>query len=161
MRTSLILTAGLLVSPWLGTVQAQTLHQQQIMSEQQQKLEMSVNGPQTANGSCGTSMTAKYDWPSFVGADALEKSVPGTEGPAAWCARPLDAIAQMCGPNAGKAAAANKAAIGAKIKGYACSYTPGKPQSLDLDPAGILTYRGDYTAKGAEPFVTTWLGDHL
>lgn len=161
MRKHLMLIAGFLALPWLGTVQAQTLHQKQVMSEQQQKLDMTVNGPQTVNGNCGTSVAAKYDWPSFMAADALERSVPGTGGPAAWCARPLDAIAQMCGPNAGKAAAANKTAISAKIKGYVCSYTPGGPQSLDLDPSGILTYRGDYTAKGAEPFVTTWLGDHL
>ncbi|MGI4942882.1 MAG: hypothetical protein ACRYHQ_20350, partial [Janthinobacterium lividum] len=155
MRMQLAIVTGLIASAWLGNAaQAQTLHQKQVMTEQQQKLDLTVTGPQTVNGNCGTSITAKFDWQSFVAADALEKSVPGTEGPAAWCARPLDAVARMCGPDAGSGRAANKSAISAKIKTYACSYAPGQPQSLDLDPSGTLTYRGDYTAVGAEPFVT-------
>ncbi|MGI4939555.1 MAG: hypothetical protein ACRYHQ_03120 [Janthinobacterium lividum] len=162
MRVQLVTVMGLIASAGLATAtHAQTLHQKQVMTEQQQKLDMTVTGPQTVNGSCGTNVTAKFDWPSFVSADALEKSVPGTGGPAAWCARPLDAIARMCGPDAGTGRAANRAAISAKIKGYVCSYASGQPQSLDLDPSGTLTYRGDYTATGSEPFVTRWLGDHL
>ncbi len=162
MRTQLVMITALMASAWSGTsTKAQTLHQKQVMTEQQQKLDLSLTGPQTINGNCGTSVTSKIDWQSFMAADAMEKSVPGTEGPAAWCARPLDAIARMCGPDAGAGQAANKAAIAAKIKTYVCSYVPGQPQSLALDPSGTLTYRGDYTATGAEPFVTKWLGDHL
>lgn len=94
----LAVTRGVIALARLGTAaHAQTRHQKQVMTEQQQKLDMTVAGPQAVNGDRGTGIAAKFDWQSFLAADALEKSVPGTEWPAAWCAHPLDAIARMSG----------------------------------------------------------------
>ncbi|MGI4943464.1 MAG: hypothetical protein ACRYHQ_23345 [Janthinobacterium lividum] len=51
----------------LGTAaHAQTRHQKQVMTEQQQKLDMTVAGPQAVNGDRGTGIAAKFDWQSFL-----------------------------------------------------------------------------------------------
>lgn len=138
-----------------------TLHQRHVINEQKQKLNMYVTGPSTVADTCGVTLKAMVDWTSFINAGMLEKSVPGTEGPAAFCARPLDAIAEMCGSNAGSDAAANKSAIANKIKAYHCVYTPDKQQDLSLDSSGTLTYSGNYSAQKAEPFTAAWLGKNL
>lgn len=160
MRFRLLIAAACVAALPLAPAHAQTLQQKHTIAAQQQKLDMYVTGPQAVNDACHLSLTTQVDWQSFIDASALDHGVPGTEGPASLCARPLDAIAQMCGSNAGANADANKAAM-TKIKSYRCVYTPGQPQNLSLDPAGMLTYKGDYTTTHAEPFTTQWLGQHL
>lgn len=152
-------TALLVTGLASGAVQAQTLTQRQTMTHEDAQL---TEQAQTASQICGTTITAAFDWHSFVAADKIEDMNGAFHNPPSnMCTVPLQALQSMCQD------AQAKQAIAAKIKSFNCAYQDGAAtQSMSLDPAGKLTLQSSYEAYHNAPgtpsdFVKDWLGKHL
>ena len=143
----------------LGAGQAQTLTQKQTIAHEDPKL---AEQAETASRICGISITASFDWRSFVAADKIEDTNGAFHNPPSnMCSVPLQALQSMCQD------AEAKRAVAAKIKSYECSYQDGATATLALDAAGTLHYRSSFDAyhhpASATPadFVRDWLGKNL
>ena len=160
LGTSISLTTALLMAS-LTCSQAQTLTQRQTMAHEEPKL---TEQAQTASRICGTTITASFDWNSFVAANKLDDMNGAFNNPPSnMCSVPLQVLQSMCQDATGKQA------IAAKIKSYECSYQDGATPALSLDPAGKLQYQSSFEAFHNPPppsstpgdFVKDWLGKHL
>ena len=158
--TMISFTAARLIASFACS-EAQTLTQRQTMAHEEPKL---ADQAQTASQICGTTITASFDWNSFVTADKVE-DISGAfrNPPSNMCSVPLQVLQSMCQDPLGKQA------IAAKIKSYECVYQDGPAPAVSLDSAGKLQYQSSFDAYHNPPppnstpgdLVKDWLGKHL
>ena len=153
--TTLVLVASITCS------EAQTLTQRQTMAHEDPKL---ADEAQTASRICGATITANFDWNSFVAANKVEDMNGSFDNPPSnMCSVPLQVLQTMCQDPLGKQA------VAAKIKSYECVYQDGPTPAMSLDASGKLQYRSSFDAYHNPPpptqtpgdLVKDWLGQHL
>lgn len=83
------------------------------------------------NRSCGSSLTATFDW-TAVPAAAIKEGWPSN-----YCGHALDAVERVCVDGAGRRAVAKQ------IKRIVCGYSPERSLSLKN---GVLLFKSDYRA---------------
>ena len=158
--TAISLTTAMLIASFTCS-EAQTLTQRQTMAHEEPKL---AEEAQTASRICGTTITASFDWNSFVAANKVEDMNGAFHNPPSnMCSVPLKVLQSMCQDPTGKQA------IAAKIKFYECAYQDGATPALSLDPTGKLRYQSSFDAYHNPPppsstpgdFVKQWLGRNL
>ena len=99
--TSIGLTTMMLLAS-LTCSEAQTLTQRQTMAHEEPKL---AEEAQTASRICGTTITANFDWNSFVAANKVEDMNGAfNDPPSNMCSVPLKVLQSMCQDPTGKQA---------------------------------------------------------
>jgi len=98
------------------------------------------------NRRCGTSITAKFDWPSMP-APAIKLRFPSN-----YCGHALDAVTRVCVDGAGRQAVAKQ------IKRIVCGHAGERSVSLE---DGVLVFKSDFQSSGDRAAVLEYLQNAL
>lgn len=155
----LFLVFAVIIGSPSGAGLAQTLAEKQTMTYEDSRLAASIAD---LNDMCGTTITARFDWPSFLKAGKVG-NMNGTfdNPPSHMCNVPLGILESICrNPD-------YRDAVLTRIKSYVCIYQDGQHESHVLREDGALELHTNYelyhfgeTGKAAE-FSMHWLMHRL